>query len=270
MPHAPGDYAAYATSIIGKPLALVNVGFSLELATPPFVNMAIPSPPSPLGPAVTPDAAPLLDYKFPAKIGDAERPFDGVVGYFDFSSRNADLDHLHTYFAAASSSPGDPRVQITPSNFATLSPFHINPMDFPTSSAYMAAKTSRLLVKSMIIDPYTPLHVYTPILPVKSLQLPAWTVQRALQKMSAFFHVGPTLLTKNLPTVYDDTKPLTAESWMQAQRERQNEQASAKIRLPIGGAKKGTWEWLQPYRVQSDDGLEEERKYNAFEVGEDG
>ena len=270
MPHAPADYAAYATSIIGKPLALVNVGFSLELASPPLRSTAVSSPPSPLEPAVSTDPPPLLEYKFAIKIGDADRPFDGVVGFFDDSAGDTDWTHLHTYFTSSAPSEGDPRKFIKPENFDTLSPHYVNPADFPTSSAYVAAKTSNLLVKTMLIDPYTPLHVYTPILPIKSLQLPAWTVQRALEKMSTFFHLGPILLTKNLPTVYDETKPLDAETWMRRQREKETEQATAKIRLPIGGGQKGSWEWLQPYRVQSDDGLEDERKYNAFDVGEDG
>jgi hypothetical protein len=34
MSYALADSGAYASSIVGKPLALVNVGFSLELATP--------------------------------------------------------------------------------------------------------------------------------------------------------------------------------------------------------------------------------------------
>ena len=91
-----------------------------------------------------------------------------------------------------------------------------------------------------------------------------------MEKISAFFHLGPILITRDVPSGYDETKPLTAETWMQSQREKETEQATARIRLPIGGCKKGVWEWLQPYRVTSDDGLEQERKYNAFDVGEDG
>lgn len=271
MPYAPADYAAYATSIIGKPLALVNVGFSLELATSPLRGTTVPSPPSLLGPAIPTDPAPLLDYKFPIKIGDADRPFDGVVAFFDNQAGMTDWDHIHTYFTSPCAPiQGDPRLPITLENFDALSPFHVNPTDFSTSTSYVAAKTSQLLVKTMLIDPYTPLHVFTPILPIKSLQLPSWTVQRALEKMSAFFHLGPILLTKNLPPTYDETKPLSADTWMQRQTERETEQTTAKIRLPIGSGKKGVWEWLQPYQVKSDDGLEEEKKYNAFDVGEDG
>jgi hypothetical protein len=44
MPYALADYASYATAIIGKPLALVNVGFSLELAIPSLQSQTMLSP----------------------------------------------------------------------------------------------------------------------------------------------------------------------------------------------------------------------------------
>ena len=188
MPFAPPDYAAYATAIVGKPLALVNVGFSLELSHEPLRSQIMPSPPSPLGPLVPTDPQPLLEYKFPIKIGDKERPFDGVVGFFDnleSSPTTTQWEKLHTYFASpsANTGPGDPRIEILPENFDVLSPFYVSPDNFD-SVGFAAENTRKMTVKTMLIDPYTPLHVYTPILPVKSLQLPAWTVQKAMEKMS--------------------------------------------------------------------------------------
>lgn len=279
MPYSPPDYAAYATSIVGKPLALVNVGFSLELATAPLRSGVVTSPPDALGPAVPTEPAPLLSYDFPIKIGDADRPFDGVVGFFDNNDGATDWEKLHTYFISPSSTSapeqGDPRIPILPENSDTLRPFHISPEDFSSSTDFAAAKTKQLLVKTMLIDPYTPLHVFTPILPITSLQLPAWTVQRALEKMSAFFHLGPLLLTKDVPVSYDAGNPLDVETWLRRQRERTTDPVAAKIRLPIGGGKKGGWEWLQPYQVPregaEDEGEgENERRYNAFDVGEEG
>ncbi|SMY29572.1 unnamed protein product [Zymoseptoria tritici ST99CH_1A5] len=41
MPYAPSDYSAYANAIVGKPLALVNVGWSLELQAPPYKHQNI-------------------------------------------------------------------------------------------------------------------------------------------------------------------------------------------------------------------------------------
>ena len=78
------------------------------------------------------------------------------------------------------------------------------------------------------------------------------------------------LLTKDVPTKYDATKPLSTETWLQRQRERVVDPATAPIRLPIGGGKKGVWEWLQPYVMQDEQDGETKRKYNALDVGEEG
>ena len=184
MPYAPADYGSYASSIVGKPLALVNVGFSLELATPPLVSQTT------LPPSSATDQADLLSYKFPIKIGDADRPFDGVLGYFETDNTTTgttDWMKLYTYFPATSSSgppqTGDPRVLIQPSTFPTLSPFFVDP-DGSLNGTYSVALAQKLQIKTMLIDPYTPLHVYSSILPIKNFQLPSWIVQVAMQKMS--------------------------------------------------------------------------------------
>jgi hypothetical protein len=75
MPFPPSDYAQYANAIVGKPLALVNVGWSLELAqTPLWPQYTLPAPP------VLDDKTPdpwrqqakqyLTSYPFKVKIGD--------------------------------------------------------------------------------------------------------------------------------------------------------------------------------------------------------
>jgi len=43
VPPAPADYANYLPSLVGKPLALVNTGWSLELATNPLQNQSLQS-----------------------------------------------------------------------------------------------------------------------------------------------------------------------------------------------------------------------------------
>src|SRR5256885_7545347 len=69
----------------------------------------------------------------------------------------------------------------------------------------------------MVIDPYTALHAYSPMLPIKSLTLPPWTIQAAFQRMTAFFHLGPNLLSSDVPTPYDASRPLDTTTWLQAQ-----------------------------------------------------
>lgn len=186
MPYAPADYATTASAIVGKPLALVNVGFSLELATPPLQSQTTLPPSSPS------DAIDLLSYRFPIKIGDADRPFDGVLGYFETDNTttgSTDWSKLFTYFpvTAASGPPktGDPRILIEPTTFPTLSPFFVEPDGQLVNGSYAASLAQQLSIKTMILDPYTPLHVYSGILPITSLQLPSWVVQVALQTMSS-------------------------------------------------------------------------------------
>lgn len=80
-------------------------------------------------------------------------------------------------------------------------------------------------------------------------------------------------MTRDIPTPYNSSVPLTAESWLDQQRaQAPPDPNTASIRLPlIGGGAKGTWKWLQPYSVPTagGEGDEEETKYNALEVGVD-
>jgi hypothetical protein len=200
MPYAPADYAAYASAIVGKPLALVNVGLSLELATAPLSSQSTLPPPA----AKSPD---LLGYKFPIKIGDIERPYDGVVGYFDTTGGVTAWKKLYTYFVSPPSQPllaGDPRSLIEPASFPTLSPFFADPAGSLVNGSYAATLASKMMVKTMLVDPYTPMHVYSPILPIVSLQLPAWTVQVALQKMSTY-NISYVIPSTSLPWSVSDT-----------------------------------------------------------------
>ena len=105
MPFAAGLYSSTANAIVGKPLALVNAGWSLELAQPPlWAQHTLPAP-APVINGVDlrrKDAADAMGaYKFKVKIGDVcspsscsscdrsmqtdiiqrDRPFDGVVAY---------------------------------------------------------------------------------------------------------------------------------------------------------------------------------------------
>jgi hypothetical protein len=204
MPFTPASYGTYPTSIIGRPLALVNAGFSLELALPPMESTVIP----PLQPAQPPssgeqptEASMLYSYAFPIKIGDRERTFDGVVGYFNNMGNVTDWSKIYTYYSASSATEtpesNDPRVGIAPENFDTLNPYYVPPEGPFGTQSFMKLHESRLKVKTLILDPFTAAHVYTPVLPLKSLRLSDWLVQTALEKMSRFlfrylfFHPKP-------------------------------------------------------------------------------
>lgn len=227
MPFPPSDYAGFANAIVGKPLALVNAGWSLEISTPAI------KPQNSLGAVTSNPEADLEAYSFPLKIGDLNRTFDGVVGYYlssnNTSNPTTDWSKLYTYFIPT---PTDSILTITPDHFPTLSPYYIAPESSTTTNITQAA-ASKYLVTTLLIDPYTPLHAYSPILPAVSLQLPKWTIESAFNKMQAFFHLGPSLVTVDVPPTAATARALAATN-------------KPAVRLPVSGHQ-GLWNWMQPY-----------------------
>lgn len=213
MPFPPSDYASFANAVVGKPLALVNIGWSLELAQPPLKAQQTMGP-RPGAKGLPTEDVNMKGYKFRIKLGDNERPYDGLLGYFDAANKDleegtisppklapgdTDWTNLHTYYAPGmgvygdqdttivSAGVGDPRQALVPSTYPTLKPYFPDPSKYDSGpQGYTALQNSKMMVKLCIIDPYTPLHAYTGILPIKSLQLSSWTVQAAFKNMSEF------------------------------------------------------------------------------------
>ncbi len=271
MAFPPTEYAGYANSLVGKPLALVNVGFSLELALPALTAQ------NTLGNTPTNEQDDLSSYQFPIKIGDADRPFDGVVGYFDTDNTNdgkTNWNTMHTYFADPSNSDFQ---MISPNNFMQLSPTYVDPVTLTASSSnkmfqtYRQAKTAQYKIATMLIDPYTPIHAYSPILPVTTLTLAPWTIQQAMTRMTAFFRLGPSLVSIDVPQTYDATRPLDPESWAIPLLDGAgtNSPDMPAIRLPVSG-KKGLWRWLQPYDVPGAAATDpHDTRYNEMDVNQE-
>jgi hypothetical protein len=65
----------------------------------------------------------------------------------------------------------------------------------------------------MMIDPYIPIHAYSPILLITSLNLPPWTIQQAMTRMTAFFRLSPSLVSIDVPQTYDNTRRVNPDSW---------------------------------------------------------
>jgi hypothetical protein len=254
MPYPPSDYAQFANAIVGKPLALVNVGFSLELAAPAITAQ------NTLGERPVNEEEDLASYEFPIKIGDFERPFDGVLGYYNAYEMGTpkygqtDLTELFSYFVRTPLTDQNAKITpIDPPNFPILKPWYIHPESLDDM---LTARTLKLQIKTLIIDPYTPMHVYSPILPVKALSLPKWTIQSAFKGMTAFFRLGPYLTSRDVPVQYDSTSPIYPDTWAtpKTAADVTTAQANANpmpVRLPVAG-KKGLWNWLQPYDVLPD------------------
>ena len=93
------------------------------------------------------------------------------------------------------------------------------------------------MVKTLLIDPYAPIHLYSGILPIKSLKLPPWVFSEPMKNMTAFFEMGPLLLTKDVPKLFDAKKQATPTSWMVDQSLDMTDNAKADVNLAVAGSK---------------------------------
>lgn len=268
MAAAPSAYAEFVSSIVGKPLALANMGWSLELEGVPLENESTRSghqkPPLHLVPESKEDKN---SYEFQVKLGDLFREYDGLVGYFDANtepkfeekrSNELKLDEIKTYFIGGSKAEN--LKSISKENYPKFKPFWTGQFDDKKAvepADYTDRQVRQLHIFGAIFDPFTPIHGYSSLLPTRSLQLPPWTWQAAMENMTAFFHAGPLTLTED-PGEYDPKNPLTTETV----KKRPTRNAALPT-LP-----EGDWSWLQPF-VDKTPGSKLP-VYNAYGIEEKG
>ncbi|KAI1819781.1 hypothetical protein F4861DRAFT_111375 [Xylaria intraflava] len=269
LPPAPDAYAQFLGCTVGKPLALVNMGWSLELAGPPLSNQSTRSDGAP------PPERVLIDkddpkgdhsYVFHVKLGDKEREYDGLVGYFDDPKPNddgePDYDIFYTYFMGDKVDPPFRNLRpLTKDTYPTLKPYWYSPVDPKDDSKsidegdFSDLHNAALHPFSAIVDPFTAVHGYSSFLPAKALQLPAWTWQAAMDNLITFFHSGPMTVTADVGKYVSDDKLTLANA---KQRPGRN------VALP--GLSGEEWNWLQPY----DEGTEGQPFFNAFGIEKKG
>ncbi|KAK6524175.1 hypothetical protein TWF694_005835 [Orbilia ellipsospora] len=258
---APSAYNQFINALIGKPLALANIGVSLELAADAKVSQTqlksqqgLPQPYALLEKDTNPHTP---QYTFPFKLGDKARPHDGLVGYFrafndpaKYAGKELDTSKFYTSYADPDGSIVFPISNTDGNKYPILSSFWLNPVDYEdpepdpnshyigTAKRYEDARNNQLVdnVFGCIMDPFLPVNVYTSILPVKPLTLPNWTWESALKTMTAFFHFGPLMVTNDVPAqppppnLSGDPTP---------------EDKPSGVKLP--SVKVAEWNWLQPY-----------------------
>lgn len=271
--HTPNTYADFLSSIVGRPLALANIGYSLELAQPPFKNQSTVSK--------TPNELDLIDYNFPLKFGDADRVYDGLVGFFGPADNfenfgdELNLNTVYTYYPS-----GDPPTEmIQPENYPSVKPYHLNlnAVDEPdllinkvddnsTPDAVQAAADelaekhwAKMKIAGVLFDPFSKLHIYSGILPIQSLQLPPWSLQAAMQSMTAFFSMGPLLITTpDLQKQYNPKRNLTKDINLLSLKEVEDTSDDKPVEgkpppplkfkgIPIPAIQSAEWNWLQPF-----------------------
>ncbi|RYC86257.1 hypothetical protein BFJ63_vAg10899 [Fusarium oxysporum f. sp. narcissi] len=275
LPPAPSAYAQFLGSVVGKPFALVNMGWSVELSGP---SLAIQSTSAkktePERLLINPDPKNEdQSYIFQVKLGDKERAFDGLVGYFEGfdkphpeTKEELNYDVVNTYFIPRDTD-GNPIFKdsfkpVTSETYPKFRPYWIPPVeesrdkDKPASpESYADQRNSKMSIFGAIIDPFTSVHAYSSFLPAKELALPSWTCQSAMNKMLAFLHAGPMTLTS-------DVGPFKPDQRLTIEKAKQKPPRDLGL-LPIGS---GDWNWLQPY-VDGDSGVP---AYNAFGIDKKG
>ncbi|KAM4064414.1 hypothetical protein HRG_006227 [Hirsutella rhossiliensis] len=218
LPAAPSAYAQFVNSIVGKPLALHNTGWSLELDGPPLeiqsTRSEVMSPECQLTqPSDPSDQTPF--YQFQVRLGDRDAAYDGLVGYFDTTAPGTDeinIDLILTFFAPEKDDMKPLRRLNTKECplFALFweAPFPTEPPYNDSSRIVDAARfddrcNSRRSIFGAILDPCTPVHAYSSFLPPVVLSLPPWTWLKAMDTMTAFFHAGPLTMPLNDVPGYD-------------------------------------------------------------------
>ncbi|KAI1746877.1 hypothetical protein F4782DRAFT_523061 [Xylaria castorea] len=264
---APDAYGQFLNSIIGRPLALINMGWSLELGTDENTNQSKVNEKPPLRHLLPSSASNTVAddklYKFPLKMGDEHRAYDGLVGYFKTRDPKdqkpddyLDLSTCYTYFGTKNKVPGSELdlVKIDNTNYPLLDPFYIDPIT--TDAAGMENKHNEMLSQrtfGAIVDPFRPVHGYTSILPTQPLKIPEWTWQDALVRMTAFFHFGPLNITKDVQE-FDSDYLLTEKTDIK----KDSSVIPNGIRLPQMGT--ADWVWLQPYSLLPQENPEEKEE----------
>ncbi|KAG7285855.1 hypothetical protein NEMBOFW57_008149 [Staphylotrichum longicolle] len=264
LQHTPNEYSGYLQSLIGRPFALVNMGWSLELANRPLHNQAMGTATQPPPYLLPPSSARKTkeshgeasdQYSFPIKLGDKDRSFDGLVCYFDTDPSTNDVDYSKiTYYDDESvlpysfppgPAPGSkfPRDPSNAAPFPSLSPFYAQANDATSGPDVAKAYNSALKIFGGIVDPFSAVHGYTGgLLPVKALQFPHWFLEKALRSMTFFFQAGPLLVAQDVASTYSPAYQVSADPSAAATQE-----TVPGHEVAVPAVSVGEWTWMQPY-----------------------
>ncbi|RDB23649.1 hypothetical protein Hypma_009192 [Hypsizygus marmoreus] len=234
--YTPNQYTGYLPAITGKPFALVNTGWSLELSHPPHINQSTSVPSS-----AAPEPS-LESYGFQVKFGDPDRTFDGLLGYFREKSRmDFDLENFYTYFPGVDASESL-TVLIEPDNYPALKPFYnsagssgLYDYNVKTPAQMLTEYNNRLEVFGMLVDPFTAIHGYT------GIQL---ALEQSLKNITAFFHLGPIIMPHDAPP-YDPAHELTSSSSL----DNISDPPEGTPKFLVPSVAITDWAWLQPYAM---------------------
>ncbi|KAI1364147.1 hypothetical protein F5Y08DRAFT_307599 [Xylaria arbuscula] len=241
---APSVLAQSLNSAVGRPFALVNMGWSLELGDPPAVSRMINSEGAELDPVSATESQKQYD-KVPVRLGSGNCLRDGLIGYFetsDTASGELNLDCIRTFFA-----PKDkdmvPLKLLTANEHVHFSPFQGSPcsstipsIDHDHKRELVDSRSESMSIFAAIIDPFIPVRSY-------SSKLPQWTWEKALNGITSYVHLGPLLVpVSGVPSYAEDLVGLAKGNT--GDTPRQNLVPS------FSGNSDSEWNWLQPYVVK--------------------
>ncbi|KAJ5654544.1 hypothetical protein N7490_001547 [Penicillium lividum] len=209
----PSAYSQSLNSLVGRPLALANMGWSLELATNPNQNESTLEEQNQAQrhrPYRLLEGEGTKQYRFALKFGDVLCNHDGLVGYFKTlkadvpiePGNDLDLDTFYTYFHSKKvREDGQPLSPIDATTNPDLPAFWLNPMDYDSSKTttdweevsrrYEADRNRQLQIFGALFDPFAPITGFCSILPTRRLSLAPWAWETKLKRMTTFFHAGP-------------------------------------------------------------------------------
>ncbi|KAF5856152.1 hypothetical protein ETB97_007809, partial [Aspergillus alliaceus] len=167
------------------------------------------------------------------KLGDEDRVSDGLVGYLKPTQNNGDptpgdeldLNTIYTYYKGTDTS--STLKSITPQNLPKL-PWN-----------------NQLQVFGALVDPFLPITAFSSVLPMNNLRLPEWTWQDAMQKMTAFFHLGPMIVTEDMEQYREKGKSLGDSDYRLYDPKQDPTIKGSTLAMP--SLPTGDWAWLQPF-----------------------
>lgn len=273
--HTPSteQSATFPSALVGRPIALANLGLGVELATPPMRSQAYadyaeddPFQDEPGGDNVREEAyefeidSELGRYEFGIKLGDMLGGGDGLIGYFTPAQHDSEEDAwtLVTDYSRRDDTPST-FVQ-HPANAPPLTVSPNYPSLLPESTAlkstlnvldevhdYQIRKNEALLSSAVtvLMDPFLPVNIRSGILPAVSAQLNQSVIERDLRSFSVMIRSGPTLIGAR------GSDPVLSEvGRVGIQIVDGKDEALSRVRLPVhtpaattAGAK---WQWVQP------------------------
>lgn len=232
---SPSHYAESMLSILGRPIALVTFGVSMQLRDRPRGNLSTINPKQGLD--VT------QDYSLKYKLGDKDNIFDGLYGYFPGPQNTVeesayDFSTFYSYHDTTNPANQPPLYSVSPFWTDGSNSIQDSRQFDPWQQAGLKYQCF-----AGLIDPFTPVHVYTAMLPTKLLKLPQSAVTRSLERIRSFFKTGPIISPTLIPP-FDSTKTVSKDVLL-------GNDASLPAQtgtIQVPAASTADWLWMQPYK----------------------